>query len=75
VTEGEAKTKWCPHARVHYGSIDGVNRGTPAIDSGSRCIGSACMAWQWIDQMTATDDEYEFKSVRTGGFCGLTGHL
>lgn len=62
MTEQEAKTKWCPFARFKFASTsDGpaCNReGGPSIGedtggtnpwllSGTRCIGSACMAWRW----------------------------
>lgn len=45
MTEEEAKTKWCPYAR-----LDGNNRhwgsGGDAAPI-SRCVASACMAWRW----------------------------
>jgi len=75
MTEDEAKTKWCPHARELGDGAVSYNRDYNGKATRARCLGSGCMAWQWIDRMTATDDEYEFKSVRIGGFCGLTGHL
>lgn len=62
MTEDEAKTKWCPHARAlfvgnagphppsnRFGTTHGP--GTPerwnSNPEGSRCIASACMAWRW----------------------------
>lgn len=50
MTEQEAKTKWCPFARVGsettgLGSINRDMRKGPAFD-GAQCIGSGCMAWR-----------------------------
>jgi hypothetical protein len=61
MTEDEAKTKWCPFARVVMASskqaFNAGNRVAIMHDSGaieinenpthSCCIASACMAWQW----------------------------
>ncbi len=52
MTEDDAKTKWCPHARIlgQGRDLDGcavagtVNRGQGFE---ARCIASACMAWRW----------------------------
>jgi hypothetical protein len=57
-TEEEAKTKWCPFARVavgFHGLFAVGNRfsdsmgGTPEVKTAAleraRCLGSACMAW------------------------------
>ena len=61
MTEEEAKTKWCPFARVIVGQADGSHIATQppynrfqraddrtAVPPASYCIGSACMAWRWI---------------------------
>ena len=54
MSEDEAKTKWCPHARVATYAMGGdggmaatnkVSNGK--IRDGARCIGSECMAWRW----------------------------
>lgn len=42
MTEDEAKTKWCPHV--------GLPRYTRQQEE---CIGSACMAWQWVNEWGA----------------------
>lgn len=63
MTEAEAKTKWCPFARVVSSQVGtetvfpAANRAAIRHDSGAlefnanpesaRCIGSACMAWRW----------------------------
>jgi len=80
MTEAEAKTKWCPFARVclDYGdgpnlvigpmNRDFANRSTQNIEEAietSKCLGSACMAWRW--QSIDTGGEH------SQGFCGLAG--
>lgn len=68
MTEEEAKTKWCPQARVATYATDGDQMMTAAnktsggeIRTGARCIASACMAWRWSE------------AKRSEGFCGLAG--
>lgn len=59
MTEDEAKTKWCPFARVVGGEGAAFNRsvgsmGTAAeksIDPPMLCLASACMAWRWSEPM------------------------
>lgn len=58
MTEDEAKTKWCPFARVEGDEGDGLpasnrnarpkgEQGAPAFTfPASLCIASACMAWR-----------------------------
>ncbi len=74
MTEEEAKTKWCPHKRVAIVSED-LSECTPAHNQVEfdarpelgkyavhyRCIGSACMAWRWLDDEPGCE----------AGFCGL----
>jgi hypothetical protein len=68
MTEAEAKTKWCPLARVGWYSTHGVvaiNRhpmdtyedGRQGVKEETRCIGSDCMMW---------------RIEGVGGSCGLT---
>jgi hypothetical protein len=75
MTEEEAKTKWCPFARVQIDEDDGSgapNRfvedkdGKPDSDMRhNSCIGSACMAWRWIPEGVGIKVDH--------GFCGLAG--
>ena len=66
MTEDEAKTKWCPMARVVVGTISesmaACNRSIqgmpPDLEAQTRCIASACMMWRPID-------------IGRGGYCGL----
>jgi hypothetical protein len=72
VTEQDAKTKWCPFARVplsdahDFGAtaMAAVNRSdfsdTPEYP---RCIGSACMAWRWAD----SPREFQWTAVGADG--------
>lgn len=65
MTEQEAKTKWCPFARVGsettgLGSINRDVRKVANFDS-VHCIGSACMAFRqhgWRDK-----EDGQFKSM------------
>ncbi len=52
MTEEEAKTKWCPQSRLgsSKSGLGGFNRFAPPETrddfEGTRCLGSACMAWR-----------------------------
>jgi hypothetical protein len=73
MTEEEAKTKWCPYARVESwsseGTATGANFNRTIIDSNppeARCIGSTCMAWR--------KHKYgQIEGERIDGYCGLAG--
>jgi len=78
LTEAEAKTKWCPHARVIVPITEAetnemVDTATGnRIDNGkvpknSKCIGSSCMAWRWRMYLQAEPDQH------SRGYCGLSG--
>lgn len=46
-TEKEASEKWCPQARQAASGIAVVmNRSTSGM-LGPKCVGSACMMWEW----------------------------
>lgn len=62
VTEEEAKTKQCCGGR-------GCGRTETGSDGRiwSRCIGSACMAWRWQDNLSPEHQRGD------GGYCGKAG--
>lgn len=88
MTEGEAKTKWCPAFR---GSDHGTNR-PHEIGGHGFCIGSACMAWRevvadreiritadrptgqgWSDTGRKSGRKHIWGRALLKGFCGLAG--
>jgi hypothetical protein len=87
MTEDEAKTKWCPHARIEG---DGRNMEIMNGHTGPAvfCIGSACTAWRWEratsdapscvrypgDEGSAADAHgFWYRNGKPTGFCGLAG--
>lgn len=79
MTEDEAKTKWCPFARVgsFATGLGSINRGAHAdgivrrstLPDEAMCIGSACMAWRWLSEQPIRRGVV----ARTDGFCGPAG--
>lgn len=73
-TEAEAAERWCPLARFKFASTSdnpscnregGPNGGdNPWMISGTRCIGSRCMAWRWV-----------IEEARARGYCGAFGKV
>lgn len=78
MTEQEAKTKWCPFARVaepqRFGSqsemapVAAVNRGSDALSNHSwqpnaMCIGSACMAWRRVYEQDKSAVAYGYETA------------
>jgi hypothetical protein len=65
VTAEEAKTKWCPFARVWSLDSGAVNR---TKDSGSwpNCIADGCMMWEWRTNPGAESGK------QPKGVCGLS---
>jgi hypothetical protein len=84
MTEEEARTKWCPYARVimdwseKHPVAGPFNRDRLIADSGNEedhisqalCIGSACMAWR-CDR--PEDWSAEMWTPTAHGYCGLAG--
>lgn len=61
-TEEQAKTKWCPEARLaSSGSVTGASAGggNSTLSGRVRCIASECMHWRWNGEGR--------------GYCGLSG--
>lgn len=66
ITEEEAKTKWCPFARLS--EMGGTyNRVGPA--AGLYCIASACMTWRW----GINPGSEQYPAGTRIGYCGLAG--
>lgn len=59
MTEQEALTKWCPHARVDADSVPANRNADGLPDRGSMCLASGCMMWR------TTSSQH--------GYCGLAG--
>ena len=65
MNEQEAKTKWCPFARINNGIGSGYNR--PSFPPTANCIGRECMAWKPLH-------EYDETSLTViGGYCSMMG--
>lgn len=75
MTEEEAKTKWCPHARIGS-SRTGLGSLNREIQDGTipeaRCLGSECMAWRRLSS-TYTDPRTHRPNNEGQGYCGLAG--
>ena len=69
MTEEEAKTKWCPFARVGSSTsgLGGFNRFIEPVsadsDARARCLGSACMAFR---RLPVVDWSHQFKELLDG---------
>lgn len=78
-TEEEAKTKWCPMARVSFRAQTVCNRVYEEIQigvhtksqssavAGSLCIGSACMAWRWHGWLYGEGNGNQLSGTRVAG--------
>lgn len=80
ITEEQAKTKWCPFARVYHGTLDSPaynRRHDDELPSRASCLGSDCMAWRW-DHPSQQPSGIGYASNGTPdvnglGHCGLAG--
>jgi hypothetical protein len=86
VSEKEARTKWCPFARVATCNSDGGNpsaaspnrislRGSDALSilpSGALCVGSDCMAWR-VPMLRLDKHGFAEPNAEREGYCGLAG--
>lgn len=87
MTEEEAKTKWCPFARVggpmqseaegtsynRWHGSDGTTAAMLAENHITLCIGSACMAFRWSNGAYPLPNDPPSISERYTGYCGLAG--
>jgi hypothetical protein len=52
LTETQAKTKWCPHARIGVSASQGgpasINDPRCEPEHRANCIASECAMWRWI---------------------------
>ena len=76
LTEQEAKSKWCPMARVAVQVSPDCAFNRHGWDA--NCSASECMAWRWHDlaEKWVTDIEGHYKDGiyhDPRGFCGLAG--
>lgn len=67
LTEREAASKWCPHARYQWQSDPSANRWKQSLPEEQphalnpvpcRCIASECMAWRWAPPQRETMRSY-----------------
>ncbi len=71
MTEDEARTKWCPFARIadgEPGEAVSVNRPEP-YGTVPHCLASVCMAWRWHMLSGVTSAPVQSNE----GYCGLAG--
>ena len=78
-TEEEAKTRWCPFARVvESGAVNSYNRSLSSdCPPAARCIGSACMAFRCAAVTNygqpVVDENGDQVFSSHAGYCGLAG--
>lgn len=89
MTEDEAKTKWCPFARVGAADheahrnppyvVEGIalnrveTRDQIGLPAGSLCVASTCMAWRWLPETEWVLADPNEPAPVRGGYCGLAG--
>lgn len=69
MTEEQARTKWCPHARIVDGYSEGAGGCNRWVNKSDEilCIASGCMAWRWRSKRSVVFSD------RPDGDDGLTG--
>src|SRR4051794_881343 len=91
MTEAEAKTKWCPFARVVASLPDSMSNPRNRVVevtgkdhviladrlAGANCIGPACMAWRWDTEPSAasTPDDYRHATATISWGDGRTDEI
>ena len=82
ITEEEASNKWCPFVQVadiptigrlatnRVNVVEDFRPGSPSAQNLSRCLGSQCMAWRWLNGDGLFSGQTD---VKVRGFCGLAG--
>lgn len=84
MTEADAKQRWCPFSQFddthHRGNRFDAGGLVPhvrdALRFGTRCLGSACMAWRWdsdFNEIMARDPQPADPRGVADGHCGLAG--
>ncbi|WP_454021255.1 hypothetical protein [Azospirillum sp. Marseille-Q6669] len=79
MTEEEARTKWCPHARASDqadppSSVNRVRTNKP--DGDCLCVASGCMAWRWSEEdctPPGSNGIGEPVEAHAVGYCGAFG--
>lgn len=76
--EEDVLDKWCPYSR-RYHSSGSYNRSQNIQDipEGTRCVGSRCMAWRWVQDplVTFVANGKPTTTISEYGYCGLAGKL
>ncbi|KAA1057196.1 hypothetical protein [Azospirillum argentinense] len=89
MTEEEARTKWCPHARQSTDNFTTYNRSESGkVDDSCNCVASDCAAWRWMSAHSADDFDLvdvpgdpigalvrrrNYEGEARRGFCGAFG--
>lgn len=65
LTAEEAKTKWCPFARIRAFDSGAVNRSGLQPSDWPHCIADGCMMWEWRNNPGPESGK------QRSGVCGL----
>ena len=72
MTEKDARTKWCPFARVNDAGLGNrypMDNDLANASAFAHCIVSDCMAWRW----SYNPEEAQGNVNGPHGYCGLAG--